>query len=96
MGLSNDSMKGLSPPGIKRKLSNGCLIQVPLYMQLESLRDVPNREERPVIYHLDVAAMYPNIILTNRLQVRRALFPGLVCTYSNGAILSFQLFSVCF
>jgi DNA polymerase epsilon subunit 1 len=22
----------------------------------------------PVIYHLDVAAMYPNIILTNRLQ----------------------------
>jgi DNA polymerase epsilon subunit 1 len=22
----------------------------------------------PLIYHLDVAAMYPNIILTNRLQ----------------------------
>eukprot|EP00898_Chlorokybus_atmophyticus_P000434 jgi/Chlat1/1391/Chrsp12S02054 len=36
--------------------------------QLVSLRDTPNREERPVIYHLDVAAMYPNIILTNRLQ----------------------------
>ncbi|DBA81285.1 TPA: hypothetical protein ACH3X2_006902 [Trebouxia sp. C0005] len=36
--------------------------------QLESLRDVPNREECPLIYHLDVAAMYPNIILTNRLQ----------------------------
>lgn len=34
--------------------------------QLESLRDVPNREETPLIYHLDVAAMYPNIILTNR------------------------------
>lgn len=34
--------------------------------QLESLRDVPNREECPLIYHLDVAAMYPNIILTNR------------------------------
>ena len=33
---------------------------------LEHLRDVPNREERPLIYHLDVAAMYPNIILTNR------------------------------
>lgn len=29
---------------------------------------MPNREERPLIYHLDVAAMYPNIILTNRLQ----------------------------
>jgi len=27
-----------------------------------------SREEAPLIYHLDVAAMYPNIILTNRLQ----------------------------
>jgi DNA polymerase elongation subunit (family B) len=26
------------------------------------------RNEKPLIYHLDVAAMYPNIILTNRLQ----------------------------
>jgi DNA polymerase epsilon subunit 1 len=25
-------------------------------------------EAKPLIYHLDVAAMYPNIILTNRLQ----------------------------
>lgn len=33
---------------------------------LEGLRDTPNREECPLIYHLDVAAMYPNIILTNR------------------------------
>ncbi|GBG71096.1 hypothetical protein CBR_g8395 [Chara braunii] len=36
--------------------------------KLEALRDTPNREECPLIYHLDVAAMYPNIILTNRLQ----------------------------
>ena len=38
---------------------------------IEMLRDMqktPRREERPSIYHLDVAAMYPNIILTNRLQ----------------------------
>ena len=28
------------------------------------------REENPIIYHLDVGAMYPNIILTNRLQVQ--------------------------
>ena len=35
---------------------------------LERLRDEPKRMERPLIYHLDVAAMYPNIILTNRLQ----------------------------
>jgi DNA polymerase epsilon subunit 1 len=35
---------------------------------LEDLHDTPNRLEKPLIYHLDVAAMYPNIILTNRLQ----------------------------
>ncbi|KAF9904824.1 DNA polymerase epsilon catalytic subunit [Lobosporangium transversale] len=35
---------------------------------LMDLRDRPNRTENPSIYHLDVAAMYPNIILTNRLQ----------------------------
>lgn len=34
-----------------------------------SLKEVPNRIECPLIYHLDVGAMYPNIILTNRLQV---------------------------
>lgn len=38
-------------------------------MQLVILRDTPIRDECPLIYHLDVAAMYPNIILTNRLQV---------------------------
>lgn len=36
--------------------------------KLLELRDNPNRQEEPVIYHLDVGAMYPNIILTNRLQ----------------------------
>ena len=36
--------------------------------KLRSLRDTPNRHERPLIYHLDVAAMYPNIMTTNRLQ----------------------------
>ncbi|TNN38406.1 DNA polymerase epsilon catalytic subunit A [Liparis tanakae] len=36
--------------------------------KLTSLKEVPNRIECPLIYHLDVAAMYPNIILTNRLQ----------------------------
>lgn len=36
--------------------------------KLVMLRDEPTREECPLIYHLDVAAMYPNIILTNRLQ----------------------------
>ncbi|XP_071480194.1 DNA polymerase epsilon catalytic subunit A-like [Diadema antillarum] len=36
--------------------------------KLAALRDTPARLENPVIYHLDVGAMYPNIILTNRLQ----------------------------
>jgi DNA polymerase epsilon subunit 1 len=35
---------------------------------LESLRDEPHRTDKPLIYHLDVAAMYPNIMLSNRLQ----------------------------
>ncbi|ORY22632.1 hypothetical protein BCR39DRAFT_551237 [Naematelia encephala] len=35
---------------------------------LELMRDHPNRFDKPLIYHLDVAAMYPNIMLSNRLQ----------------------------
>jgi DNA polymerase epsilon subunit 1 len=36
--------------------------------KLRNLRETPNRSERPLIYHLDVASMYPNIMTTNRLQ----------------------------
>eukprot|EP01135_Chromosphaera_perkinsii_P002657 Nk52_evm25s226 gene=Nk52_evmTU25s226 len=36
--------------------------------KLKPLAEQPNRNEKPMIYHLDVGAMYPNIILTNRLQ----------------------------
>ncbi|VDN01879.1 unnamed protein product [Thelazia callipaeda] len=36
--------------------------------QLDDFIRRPLRLETPKIYHLDVAAMYPNIILTNRLQ----------------------------
>ncbi|TPX58573.1 DNA-directed DNA polymerase [Powellomyces hirtus] len=43
-------------------------VKAQIIESLESLRDIPNRLEKPSIYHLDVAAMYPNIILTNRLQ----------------------------
>ncbi|KAH7922539.1 DUF1744-domain-containing protein [Leucogyrophana mollusca] len=35
---------------------------------LELMRDNPKRMDPPLIYHLDVAAMYPNIMLSNRLQ----------------------------
>ncbi|GJX71740.1 DNA polymerase epsilon catalytic subunit A-like protein [Tanacetum coccineum] len=38
--------------------------------KLIMLRDESKREDCPLIYHLDVAAMFPNIILTNRLQVK--------------------------
>ncbi|KAF9884058.1 DNA polymerase epsilon catalytic subunit [Aspergillus nanangensis] len=36
--------------------------------RLIDLRDNPQRDEDPLIYHLDVASMYPNIMITNRLQ----------------------------
>ena len=35
---------------------------------LMELKTKPNRSENPLIYHLDVASMYPNIMTTNRLQ----------------------------
>ncbi|RJE19848.1 DNA polymerase [Aspergillus sclerotialis] len=35
---------------------------------LADMRDRPVRDEVPFIYHLDVASMYPNIMITNRLQ----------------------------
>ncbi|KAJ3268707.1 DNA polymerase epsilon catalytic subunit, partial [Terramyces sp. JEL0728] len=43
-------------------------VRADIVKELENLRDHPNRTETPSIYHLDVGAMYPNIILTNRLQ----------------------------
>ena len=55
-----------------------------IYM-LEMLRDRPHRHETPVIYHLDVGAMYPNIILSNRLQptaiTNRSICAS--CPYNN-------------
>lgn len=51
-------------------LTSHCVqVKQAIITQLEDLRDNPYRTEPPLIYHLDVAAMYPNIILTNRLQV---------------------------
>lgn len=43
-------------------------VRTKIHNALQNLHDAPNRLEQPVIYHLDVGAMYPNIILTNRLQ----------------------------
>ena len=37
--------------------------------KLQDLKEkCPSLESEPLIYHVDVAAMYPNIILSNRLQ----------------------------
>lgn len=43
-------------------------VRADIVEKLELLRDTPIRSEKPYVYHLDVSAMYPNIILTNRLQ----------------------------
>jgi len=43
-------------------------VKAQIVERLAELRDSPLRDEPPLIYHLDVGAMYPNIILTNRLQ----------------------------
>ena len=43
-------------------------IKAEIIAKLKNLKATPNRNERPSIYHLDVASMYPNIMTTNRLQ----------------------------
>ncbi len=43
-------------------------IKAQIVDKLMQLKNTPNRSERPLIYHLDVASMYPNIMTTNRLQ----------------------------
>jgi DNA polymerase epsilon subunit 1 len=55
--------------GIQRSdVTNYDEVRNEIVEKLELLRDTPFRMEEPTIYHLDVAAMYPNIILSNRLQ----------------------------
>ena len=54
--------------------------------QLRSIMEkCPIYEEEPLIYHVDVAAMYPNIILSNRLQpvaiVNEQICAG--CTFNH-------------
>ncbi|KAF2666688.1 DUF1744-domain-containing protein [Microthyrium microscopicum] len=43
-------------------------VKAEIIEKLQQLKEKPNRLERPSIYHLDVASMYPNIMTTNRLQ----------------------------
>ena len=43
-------------------------VRAQIAKQLIDLKERPQRDEVPFIYHLDVASMYPNIMITNRLQ----------------------------
>ncbi|KAJ0173535.1 hypothetical protein K1T71_010684 [Dendrolimus kikuchii] len=53
--------------------------------KLQHMKDHPRRDENPLIYHLDVGAMYPNIILTNRLQPSAMVNTSIcaVCDYNR-------------
>ena len=52
---------------------------------LMEMHDNPIRTDTPLIYHLDVAAMYPNIMLSNRLQPDSVVDEGIcaVCDYNR-------------
>ncbi|KAF9073524.1 hypothetical protein BDP27DRAFT_1417011 [Rhodocollybia butyracea] len=50
------------------KVTNYDEVKAAIQSALELIRDNPKRTDKPLIYHLDVAAMYPNIMLSNRLQ----------------------------
>ena len=49
-------------------VTNFSEVKAEIAAKLEGLKAQPNRNEKPSIYHLDVASMYPNIMTTNRLQ----------------------------
>ena len=42
-------------------------VKTEVLQKLEHLKSFKTHESEPLIYHVDVAAMYPNIILSNRL-----------------------------
>lgn len=52
----------------KENVTNLGAIRDSVINGLRIYRENPHIEERPLIYHFDVAAMYPNIILSHRLQ----------------------------
>ena len=53
--------------------------------KLMEMYNNPIRTDTPLIYHLDVAAMYPNIMLSNRLQPDSVVDEGIcaVCDYNR-------------
>ncbi|CDF35655.1 unnamed protein product [Chondrus crispus] len=57
-------------------VTNYAEVRAEIVKQLHRLRENPRLNEKPLIYHLDVSAMYPNIILTNRLQPHAMVTPA--------------------
>ena len=47
------------------------------------MRDNPLRVDKPLIYHLDVAAIYPNMMLSNRLQPDSLVDESICAVWSN-------------
>lgn len=67
--LDRDMGFALEKENLKAEdVENYCEVKDAIKTRLTELMDKPTRTEKPLIYHLDVSAMYPNIILTNRLQ----------------------------
>ncbi|KAH8103388.1 hypothetical protein BXZ70DRAFT_925423 [Cristinia sonorae] len=60
-------------------------VKASITAKLEEMRDNPSRMDKPLIYHLDVAAMYPNIMLSNRLQPDSVVDESVcaVCDYNR-------------
>jgi DNA polymerase epsilon subunit 1 len=60
-------------------------VKLQIQSALEEMRDNPARIDKPLIYHLDVAAMYPNIMLSNRLQPDSVVDESVcaVCDYNR-------------
>lgn len=50
------------------KVTNFDEIKEQITQKLLELKENNIRNELPLIYHVDVASMYPNIMTTNRLQ----------------------------
>lgn len=66
-------------------VTNYDIIRSEIVEKLEMLRDTPICNDKPILYHLDVAAMYPNIMLTNRLQPSAMVNPSICssCLFNN-------------
>lgn len=67
------------------EISNREEIKSTIIKALDRIKENCNGEFKPLIYHLDVGAMYPNIILSNRLQPTAIVNETIcsACLYNN-------------